>query len=432
MQVKKSTPSSTEVTLHITADPAELTKLKNHTLKHLAAKVNLPGFRAGKAPLALIEKQADPTQLQTEFLDEALNYLYVNAIRQEQIRPVAQPTVDIKKFVPFDTLEIDVKIEVVGEVKLGDYKKIKKTVEPVKVLASDIDEVIRSLRIRMAERKDVERAAKEGDQVWIDFEGVDAKTGEPIQGADGKEYPLVIGSDTFIKGFEPEMIGLSAGDEKTFTVTFPKDYNVTALQSRKVTFSVKVLRVQEVIEPKVDDEFAAKVGPFKSLKDLKDDIKLQIEAERKNEQRRKIENEIVEEIVEKSHVELPSSLLESQMERAREEERRNLNSRGITWPDHLAEEGMSEEEHNAQRIRPEAEKRLRSGLVLSALAEAENLDVTPEELRERIALYKQQYKSDAQMQAELDKPENQQDIAARILTEKTIAALYDRATSSKK
>src|SRR5690606_2381802 len=143
-----------------------------------------------------------------------------------------------------------------------------------------VEEVLDRLAVRDADKAEVQRAAKDGDEVWIDFKGVDAKTKEPVAGADGKDYPLALGSNTFIPGFEPELIGLKAGDEKTFPITFPKDYGVKALQSKKVEFTVTVKKVTEIQKPKLDDTFAAKVGPFKSIDDLKTDIKKQLTAER--------------------------------------------------------------------------------------------------------------------------------------------------------
>ena len=252
----------------IKADPSELQKAKNIALKHLSARVKVPGFREGKVPAAVLEKNVDQNALQSEVIEHAVETLYASMVRQENLRPIANPEISIKKFVPFTDLEFEVKVATIGTVKLADYKKIKFAKPAVKVEAKDIDEVINSLKKRAAERKDVERAAKDGDEVTFDFSGTDSK-GEQVQGADGKEYPLVIGSNTFIPGFEPELIGLKAGEEKKFTITFPKDYGVKALQSKKVTFAVKVHKVAEVVEPKVDDNFAAAVGPFKTVQELK-------------------------------------------------------------------------------------------------------------------------------------------------------------------
>ena len=258
MQVSRKDQSETSVQLTLTADAKLLDAAKQEALKHVAKNLKLQGFREGKAPASLVEKSADPATLQSEFLDIAMNRMYGAALDEEKLRPVAQPKVTVKKFVPFTELEIEAEVEVIGKIKLADYKKVKVEKPAVKVTAKDIDEVLAGLRTREAEKKDVKRAAKDGDEITIDFTGTDSKTGEAIQGADGKAYPLVLGSNTFIPGFEPELIGLKAGDEKTFDITFPADYGVAALQNRAVTFAIKVVAVKEVVEPKLDDEFAAK------------------------------------------------------------------------------------------------------------------------------------------------------------------------------
>ena len=265
MQVKQAHPDPTHTKLTITADQATLDAVRKQVVAKLASTVKVQGFRAGKAPANLVEKQLDQSALQTEFLDQAVNQLYVEAARQESLRPVAPPEISVVKFVPFTTLEFTADIEVVGDIKLADYKKVKLATKPVTITAKDVDEVLANLRQRAATKQPVKRAAKLGDEVTIDFTGTDAKTKEPIAGADGKDYPLVLGSKTFIPGFEEQLVGLKPGAQKTFVLTFPKDYGTTALQGRKVSFAVTATAVQELQEPKLDDAFAATVGPFKSV-----------------------------------------------------------------------------------------------------------------------------------------------------------------------
>ena len=419
MQVKK-TIEKTQATITVVAHEADLSPLKQHVLQHFQSRVKVPGFREGKVPLAMVEKNVDPAQFQSEFLEEAISQMYSQAAKEADIRPVSRPEVELKKFVPYTELEFVVKVTVIGDIKLGDYKNLKAKKPETNITADDVKGVITSLQLRMAEKKDVDRAAKDTDQVWIDFKGVDSK-GKPVEGADGKDYPLVLGSNTFIPGFEPALVGLKAGDEKTFDVTFPADYHVKALAKKKVTFTVNVTKVQEVVQPKVDDSFAAKAGPFKTVAELKADIKKQLGIERENQAQREYENELVRELAGKSEIDVPEPLVDEQIDRIEQEERQNLVYRGQTWEEHLKDEGVTAEEHREQK-RETATERVKMGLVLSAVAEAENLNVTPEELEIRMQVLKAQYKDPA-MQAELDKPENRQDIASRILTEKTLAKL---------
>ncbi len=428
MQVKVTPISETKFKLAVTADVQFLDVVKQQTLRHMGAKhVKLPGFRAGKAPLNLVEKQVNQQLMQQEFLEEAINRLYGQAIQAERLRPISQPQVNITKFVPFNQLEFTAEVEAVGEIKLANYKAIRMERPKVSIAAKEVQAVLLALQRRQAERDEVQRAARTGDELLIDFKGTDAK-GRPINGADGQNYPLILGSGTFIPGFEPNLEGLKAGEEKTFNVTFPRNYNVYALQGKKVTFWVKVHKVSEIKKPKLDDAFAAKAGPFKTLADLKADIKKQLQAEAEQKAEREFEDKLINQIAAKSIVNVPNALIDDQLERAEQEERRNLAYRGQTWQEHLKEEGVTEEEHR-QRNRPSAEASVKAGLVLSEIAERENLHVTPEELEVRIQLLKGQYK-DTAMQAELDKPENRQDIANRLLTEKTIAKLKQYATKN--
>ncbi|HSX36161.1 MAG TPA: trigger factor [Patescibacteria group bacterium] len=428
MQVTKKNLTDTKVQLKLVADDFELLRtLKEQTLKALGADVKIQGFRVGKAPLAILEKNLDSTRVQSEFLDRAINKLYVDALDQEKLRPVEQPEVKILKFVPYDQLEVEVQVEAVGKITLPDYKKIRLSAEKVSVAAKEIDDVITQLRAREAERKEVARAAKNGDQVTIDFVGIDAKTKESIAGADGKDYPLTLGSNTFIPGFEPEVIGLKAGDEKTFTITFPKDYGAASLQNRKVSFTVTAKKVDELVEPKLDDAFATKVGPFKTVTELKDDIKKELTARKEQDAEQKFNDELITQIANKAKVAIPEVLVDEQVARLIQDQRQNVMYQGLTWQDYLKQEGVTEEQFKAEQ-RPAAELRVKAGLVLAEIAEAERVDITSQELTNYMAALKARY-TDPQMQAQLAKPEAQREIASRLLTEKTVAKLtaYARA-----
>lgn len=430
MQVQKKQLTDTSIELHITADQALLTNVKQEVLIHLNnTQVKLQGFRKGKAPLGLVEKQIEPSILQSEFIERAINELYLAAITEEHIRPVEHPKVTITKFVPFTTLEIEAVVEAIGDIKLPDYRHIKIEKSVVKIGTKDVTEVIDALRDRAAEKKSVTRPSINGDEVIINFAGTDAKTNEAIQGADGEGYPLILGSNTFIPGFEDNLVGIKAGEEKVFTLTFPKDYGVKTLQNRKVTFKTTAITVNELIKPVIDDAFASKVGPFKTLDELKEDIKKQLTIEREQQAERDFENALIEKLTDAATIVVPKSLVDEEIERIEAEERQNIIYRGQTWAEHLEAEGVTAETHREQK-RPAAERRVKAGLLLSEIAEAEKVDVTPEELEIRMQILKGQYQ-DKQMQAELEKTENRREIASRIVTEKTINKLVGYATATK-
>jgi trigger factor len=427
MQVKREQLSPTTIKLSISADKPFLDAAKQAVLGKLAQGAKVPGFRPGKAPANLVERQLDPAALQSEFIDQAINQLYVGAIEQEKLRPAAAPQVALSKFVPYTTLEFTAEVEVVGDIVLANYKNIKLAPKKIEVTAKDVTGVLDNLRQRAAAKEEVQRPAKTGDEVTIDFTGTDAKTGEPIEGADGTDYPLVIGSNSFIPGFEDQLVGLKPGGEKTFSLTFPKDYGAPALQNREVKFAVKAAKIQQLTEPQLDDAFASTIGPFKTLAELKADIKKQLKTEKQQEANRAYENELLQKIADKSTVAIPKALVDEEIDRIEEEEKRNTAYRGQTWQEHLDAEGVDAEGHH-EKQRPGAELRVKAGLILGEISEKEKITVTPEELDIRIQLLKGQYPDQA-MQAELDKPANRHDVMSRLLTEKTLAKLVQYASA---
>jgi len=428
MQASLKKLSDTNVQLTLTGTPEAMAAAKTRALKLVAKDMRLPGFRQGKAPLALVEKNVSDATLQTEFLDIIVNELYGAALDEHHLRPIAQPKIKVTKFVPYETIEVEAEVEVIGEIKLPDYMKMRLAKKPVTVDTEEIDEVIANLRTRAAEKKDVDRAAKLGDQVWIDFAGKDAKTEEAIAGADGQNYALVLGSGTFIPGFEDNLVGLKANDEKTFPLTFPKDYGAKELQNRKVTFTVTISKVQEVVEPKLDDAFAATVGPFKTLAELKADIKGQMQTEKEAEAERTYADDLITQIADKSTVAIPESLIEAQIARLEQDQKQNLAYRGQTFEAYLKAEGLDEAGYR-KTLRPAAELRVKVGLVMAQIAEDQKLVVTKEALAIQSELLKEKY-PDAKMRAEIDKPEVQQDLASRMLSDMTITLLTKSASAS--
>jgi trigger factor len=418
MKLHVERPKETQADITVSADAEELAKIKHRVLKKLAPRVKLAGFRAGKAPIEMIEKNVDQQLFQSEFIDDAINTLYIAALKEERLRPVDQPKVEITKFVPFTVLEAKYELAVVGKVTLPNYKKFTSKREEVSIAKKDIDDVLENLRTRAAEKNEVKRVAKTGDEAWIDFSGVDAKK-NPIKGADGKDYPLALGSGTFIPGFEDNVIGMKPGDSKEFTVTFPKDYGVADLQNAKVTFTVTLNKVMEVTKPKLDDTFAASVGPFKTLAELKSDIKKQLEHEQKHKVERDFEASLVNELADKTQVAIPQSLLVEQEEQVLQEVRQNVVQRGMTYEEFLKNQNTTDEEYKKNEISPEALRRVKAGLVLSEIGDIEGIDVTPEELEARIQQLKGQYQ-DKQMQEQLDQPESRREINARLRSEKVI------------
>jgi trigger factor len=427
MKITKETLNPTTFKLTVVADQKALDSIKEAVLARLSLNLKLPGFREGKAPAKMVEKQIDQQLFQNEFLNDAVNQLYQQALIEKELRVVKEPDVQVKVFVPFTALEFSADVEAVGDMEIADYTKVRMTPEKVTISAKEIDNVIENLRERAAEKKDVKRTIKNDDEATISFSGKDAKTKTAIAGADGTDYPLVVGSKSFIPGFEEELVGLKAGGKKTFDITFPADYQAVHLQKKKVTFDVEVTAVKELIKPKVDDKFASDAGPFKTVAELKTNIKEQLESEKQKQASEEFDNNLLREIADKSQVPVPQSLVDQEVDRLEEEERQSVSYRGQTWQEHLDQEGVTAEQHK-DRQKPVAELRIKTGLILGEISEKEKISITPDELETRLTLLKDQY-TDPSMRGELDKPESRRDIQSRLLIEKTIDRLRTIATA---
>jgi len=424
MRVTRRDNRPNNILLTVSAEAADLEPIKRHVLSHFRRSVKVPGFRQGKAPENLVEKHVSQQALLDEFMEHALNELYRRAVDQESIRPVSAPDVKLKKFVPYTELVFEAETDILGPIKLPSYRTMRLAEKKADVTAAEVSEVIKSLQKRMATREDAGRPAQPGDELIIDFSGRD-EDGHPIAGTEGKDYPLLLGSNAFIPGFEEHLAGSKPGETKEFDITFPGDYGVPAMRGKKVSFTVTVQKVRQLTEPKADDDFAAKAGPFKNMAELKADIKKQLRAEKQQQADTEYKNELVKKIAEKAELDVPKSLVEEENLRLEEQEKQNLAFRGQTWQEHLAAEGVTEEEHR-QRHYPEALERVKMGLILSEIAQKEGLTITPEEVEVRKQILKGEYQ-DQQMQAELDKPEALRDIESRLMTEKTLERLVGYA-----
>ncbi len=414
----------TEVVLSVNLDKADLDVIVDHVFDELRPKVKAAGFRPGKAPNNIVERELGAEQVQGEVIEHAASEHYAKAVDKLDVRPLSRPKVDLKKFVPYSELEFTATVEVMPPVKLADYKKIKKTLLKVDVTDKEIDDVIEGLRSRAAEKSEVSRVAKDGDEATIDFAG--ELNGKAVPGADGKGYPLLLGSGRFIPGFEDEIIGMKPEGKKSFDITFPKDYAEATLRGKKVKFSVTLRKLNELKLPKVDDAFAKTVGPFADLSALKADIKKQIMNEKTTKERQALENEILDEIVKKSKLSLPARMVENQLEQLKADFERSLKSRNITREEYLVQQKQTEKDL-AKEFEQEAERRVKLSLILTEIAHVEKLEVTPSEFEIRMQLLQGQYQ-DPQMQAELGKLEARREIANQLLAEKTVAKLVDYAT----
>lgn len=418
--LKQLSPTRTLITASV--DVATITKAKSLAVKELGKKVKVAGFREGKVPAKVVEKNIDPNMLANETVEFAINSALNTIINETELRVLDQPKIELKKFVPFDTLDFTAEFEILPEITLGDYKKLKSKKQTITVEPAEINEVIERMQKGFAERNDVDRAAKDGDEVTMNFVGKDEK-GEIIEGASGDDYPLVLGSNTFIPGFEEQVVGHKTGETFDIDVTFPADYHAEHLKSAKVKFTVTITKVQEVVLPAFDDAFAKKAGQFDTVKEFKADIKKEITAQKERTTLEQQKDDLLGQLIESSDVPVPELLVHDQLHAIEQDAMQNLMYRGQTLEQYMAANGYADKEQwHTKELRPMAERRVKAGLVIAELSKAEKIEVTKDELDAEL----ERRKVEAPAMAEqLDTPDARRDLANRVITEKTINRLLE-------
>jgi trigger factor len=413
--------SDTKVSVTITLDKKELDDAEQVALTKLSKNVKAPGFRAGKVPASVAAKHVSPDALAQQTLDDALSKAVSQAFTDEKIQALDRPQVDVKKFVPGQELEFVAEAEILPKITLGKYKTlgVKKVVS--KVVKADIDDVIERMRKGFGEKKEVKRAAKDGDETIIDFVG--KKDGVAFDGGTAKDYTLTLGSNQFIPGFEEGVIGHKAGEEFDINVTFPPDYHAAALAGAPVVFTVTLKAVKEIVLPELDDKLAASAGPFKTVDELKADIKRELEANKEREALDKFKDELVGKLIEVSTVPVPEILVNDQTQSIEQDMTQNLAYQGMTLDMYLESKKQTKDEWLADEVKTAAENRVKAGLVLAELSKAENITATDEELAEKIRQYQEQYGNKSGQ--DFTTPELQRDIANRLLTDKTLDRLVE-------
>lgn len=416
--------SDTKVQLTIAVGAEDLKKAEQVALTKLAKEVKVPGFRKGKVPASVVAKNVDPQLLAQQTLEDALSKAVAEAFTSENIQALDRPNVDIKKYVPGAELEFVAETEVIPKVTLGDYKKLKAKKNVEKVEDADIDEIIDRMRTNFAEKQEVEREAKLGDETIIDFVG--KKDDVAFDGGTGTDYALTLGSGQFIPGFEEGIVGHKVGETFDLELEFPKDYHAKELAGAKVVFTTTLKSIKEVVKPEVNDEFAAKCGPFKTVQELKDDITRELTSQKEREATEKLKDDLVGELVEASNVPVPEILVRDQEQSIEQDFTQNLMYQGVSLDMYLENKSFkSKEEWLDKEVRPAAEKRVKSGLVLAELSKELKVEANSDELAEHINMYRSQYANNPEALKQFEQPEVQRDIANRLLTEKTVEKLVE-------
>jgi len=413
--------SDTQVHVTVELDKNDLATAKRAAVAKLAKTVKVPGFRTGKVPANVAEKHIDPMALADETTENALNIALNDVAVTEDLRILDRPQVDLKDFKPYDSLNFEATIDIVPDIKLGDYKNLKAKREKANVTDTEVDEVVERMRTQLSEKKAVKREAKNDDEVNIDFVG---KLGDkPFDGGAAKGYDLVLGSNSFIPGFEEAIVGHKPGETFDVPLTFPKDYHAENLKGAKVVFEVTLNEVKEVVLPEVNDEFAVKVGPFKTVAGMREDIRSELMAQKQKTAEESLKDELVGQLVAVSNVPVPQLLVDDQMKQIEQDMMQNLMYRGLSPEQYIAQQGYKDHDEWVEKeFKPAATRRVQAGLALSELSKLEKIEVTKQDLDARHAQMLEQYPT---MKDQLDTPEARRDLANRVLTEKTVDRLVE-------
>ena len=387
--VEKKEKSTVELTIQIDAEQFEAAVQKAYLKDR--NRISVPGFRKGKAPRKIIEGMYGSGVFYEEAINEVYPEAYEQAVQEQGLEDMGHPKMEIVE-VGKEGFTFKALVSVRPEVKLGEYKGLTAPKEEVKVTEKDIDEEMKPFIDRATRLVSVKRKAKKGDTAVIDFEGFD--NGTPFEGGKGENYELHLGAGMFVPGFEEQVIGMKAGEEKDLDITFPEDYHAD-LAGKQVVFHVKVHEVKEPKAPVVDDEFAKDVSEFETLADFRKDLGEKLTQRREEQAKTAFEDQILEELVANMECEIPDGMIETQVDRLMDDFAMRLQSQGISMADYQKMMGA-----NAEMVRasawPTAQKQVQLELALEAVAKAENLEVTDEEYEAEIKRLAEQYNMPAE------------------------------------
>ena len=420
--VEKLEKSRVAVTVEVGAEEFEAAVAKAYAKAR--GKLSIPGFRPGKAPRKMIEKLYGAGVFYSDAVDIALPEAYTQAIGQSGLDVVGYPEIEIvDDKIDENGFTFKATVAVYPEVKLGEYKGLTAEKEEIKVSADDVKERLNEMAERNARLVSVDRMAKKGDIAVIDFEGFD--NGEAFEGGKGENYELELGSGSFVPGFEDQVIGMKAGEEKDIDITFPENYHAD-LAGKAVVFKVKVHEVKEKEVPAMDDEFAKDVSEFDTLKDLKADLKKKITEERQKDADRVFEENLMNQVAENITADIPDVMVENQAHQYLDNFKAQI-SRQFPYEEYKKMTGMDDAKLLEEAKEP-ALRQVKMDLATAAIIKAENIEASDEDVEAEFAKMAEQFGMDVEM---VKKYLSKEQVHDQILTQKAVAVVVDSATAEK-
>ncbi|WWL78242.1 trigger factor [Bacillus altitudinis] len=390
MSVKWEKQEGNEGVLTVEVDAETFNKALDDAFKKVVKQVSIPGFRKGKVPRGLFEQRFGVESLYQDALDILLPVEYPKAIDEAGIEPVDRPEINVEKIEKGESLIFTAKVTVKPEVKLGDYKGLNVEKDDTSVSDEDVQEELKAMQNRQAELVVKEEGAIEnGDTVVLDFEGfVD---GEAFEGGKAENYSLEVGSGSFIPGFEEQLVGLEAGAEKDVEVTFPEEYHAEDLAGKPAVFKVKIHEIKAKELPALDDEFAKDVDEeVETIAELTEKTKKRLEEAKENEAEGKLREELVAKASENAEVDVPQAMVDTELDRMMKEFEQRLQMQGMNLELYFQFSGQDEDALKEQ-MKEDAAKRVKSNLTLEAIAAAEDLQVSDEEVEEELSKMAEAY-----------------------------------------
>ena len=410
VQVENLEKNTAKLTIEVPAEKFE--EAVQHSYNKNKGKFNIPGFRKGKAPFNMIKKMYGVGVFYEDAVDEVIDTSYPDAAKESGLEIVSRPSISIEEIEEGKAFVYTAVVAVKPEVTLGEYKGVEVQKTKSEVTEEDIETEIKRAREKNSRLITVEdRGIEDGDQVTIDFDG--SVDGKRFEGGKAEDYPLTIGSHTFIDNFEEQLIGKTTGEECEVNVTFPAEYHVEELKNKPAVFKVKVKEIQRKELPEANDEFASEVSDFETLDEYKADIRKKLQEKKEQDAKVENENNVIEKVVENAQMELPQPMVDTQAREMVENYARRLQSQGLNINDYMKYTGMTPEKLMEQ-MRPEAEKRIKTRLVLEKVVEVENVEVSDEKLDEQIneiaASYKLEGAKLKEMMGEREKEQIREDL----------------------
>ena len=413
LQVEKLEKNMAKLTIEVPA--SDLEKALQSAYKKQKNKISLPGFRKGKVPRQMIEKMYGAEIFFDDAANEIIPKAYADAYDECELEIVSRPEINIVQIEKGKPFIFTAEVATKPEVTLGEYKGLEVDKVSTRVTQKEVEAKIEEEAEKNARTVTVEdRAVQDGDEVILDFEGfVD---GEAFEGGKGENYPLTIGSGSFIPGFEEQLVGAEAEKEVEVKVTFPEDYHAEELKGKEAVFRCTVHEIKAKELPEIDDEFAAEVSEFDTLDEYKADVKAKIKEQKATDGKRKQEDQAVEQAIKNASYEIPDAMVDTQISQMANDFAQRIQSQGLTMEQYYQFTGMTEEKMN-EEFKPQAVKRIETRLVLEAIAKAENIEISDEKLDEEIAKMAEAYKMEAdklkEFMGDAEKKQMKEDMAVQ-------------------